>query len=59
MILNRFRQYKRKTYETIPNFSLWKAVVLLASGFVGGIFTAMAGSGTDICSFSVLCLLFR
>ena len=37
----------------------WKALVLLAAGFVGGIFTSIAGSGIDICSFSVLTLLFR
>ena len=29
------------------------------SGIVGGAFSALAGSGVDICSFSVLCLLFR
>ena len=28
-------------------------------GFVGGNFSALAGSGVDICSFSVLSLLFR
>ncbi|KAH8076606.1 sulfite exporter TauE/SafE [Aureococcus anophagefferens] len=37
----------------------WKALVLLAAGFIGGIFTSFAGSGIDICSFSVLTLLFR
>ena len=28
-------------------------------GFIGGNFSALAGSGVDICSFSVLTLLFR
>ena len=28
-------------------------------GFIGGNFSALAGSGVDICSFSVLSLLFR
>lgn len=37
----------------------WKALVLLAAGFLGGIFTSIAGSGIDICSFAVLTLLFR
>jgi len=37
----------------------WKALILLVAGFVGGIFTSIAGSGIDICSFSVLTLLFR
>ena len=34
-------------------------MVLLFVGFLGGIFSAIAGSGVDICSFSVLSLLFR
>ena len=37
----------------------WKALVLVAAGFVGGVFTSVAGSGIDICSFAVLTLLFR
>jgi len=56
-LLNRY--HKRRTFKTIPEFKLWKAVVLLATGFVGGIFSAISGSGLDICSFSVLTLLFR
>ncbi|RCN41752.1 hypothetical protein ANCCAN_12293 [Ancylostoma caninum] len=50
---------KRKTYLKIPDFKPWKAVVLTATGFVGGIFTAFAGSGVDICIFSMITLLFR
>ena len=34
-------------------------MLLLFLGVVGGTFSALAGSGVDICSFSVLCLLFR
>ncbi len=34
-------------------------LVLIATGFVGGIFSSFAGSGLDICSFSVITLLFR
>ena len=37
----------------------WKGAVLVATGVVGGIFTSVAGSGIDICSFCVLTLLFR
>lgn len=37
----------------------WKAVVLLSGGFVGGVFTSLGGSGLDICSFSILTLLFN
>ncbi|KJH49147.1 hypothetical protein DICVIV_04705 [Dictyocaulus viviparus] len=56
-ILN--NQYKRKTYYTIPHFCSWKACILIISGFVGGVFTAFAGSGVDICMFSITTLLFR
>ena len=34
-------------------------VILFATGVVGGVFTGIAGSGIDICSFCVLTLLFR
>jgi len=37
----------------------WKALTLLAGGFLGGIFTSMSGSGIDICSFALLTLYFR
>jgi len=53
------REHKRKTFDQIPKFGVWQAVALLAVGFLGGIFSAVAGSGVDICSFSVLSLLFR
>jgi len=53
------REHKRKTFDLIPRFGAWQAAVLLAVGFLGGIFSSVAGSGVDICSFSVLSLLFR
>ncbi|XP_028411824.1 uncharacterized protein LOC114534560 [Dendronephthya gigantea] len=56
-LLNRY--HKRKTFRIIPEFNSWKAGVLLFTGFLGGIFSAVAGSGVDICSFSILTLLFR
>ena len=37
----------------------WKAAVLVATGFLGGIFSSISGSGIDICSFACLTLLFR
>ena len=37
----------------------WKASALFVTGFLGGIFSSIAGSGIDICSFAVLTLLFR
>eukprot|EP00041_Stephanoeca_diplocostata_P011105 m.180335 g.180335 ORF g.180335 m.180335 type:complete len:463 (+) comp18413_c0_seq2:271-1659(+) len=37
----------------------WASSVLVATGFIGGIFTGISGSGIDICSFAVLTLLFR
>ena len=56
-LLNRY--HKRKTYKSIPYFNFWKAAVLILAGIIGGVFTSFAGSGLDICSFSVLTLLFR
>jgi len=53
------REHKRKTFDSIVKFGVWQAVVLLFVGFLGGIFSAIAGSGVDICSFSILSLLFR
>lgn len=35
------------------------AIILVCFGFLGGIFSAMSGSGLDICSFAVLTLLYR
>ncbi|CAB3396726.1 unnamed protein product [Caenorhabditis bovis] len=52
-------QKKRPTYIRIPDFKEWKALVLLVTGFIGGIFDAFAGSGIDIAMFSIVTLLFR
>ncbi|KAF7637802.1 hypothetical protein Mgra_00002776 [Meloidogyne graminicola] len=49
---------KRKTFNTIQNFCVWKCLMLILTGFVGGVFTSFAGSGVDICTFSTLTLLF-
>lgn len=49
-------------YPQLPKVEMtlnWKACALIGAGFLGGIFTSMSGSGLDICSFAVLCLLFR
>ena len=56
-LLNRHRH--RRTFDSIQDFGTWHVVVLVVTGFVGGCFTSIAGSGVDICSFSVLSLLFR
>jgi len=40
------------------NFN-WKRFALVAAGFIGGMCSAISGSGIDICTFSVLTLLFR
>lgn len=52
-------QHKRRTYDVIPHFCFWKAIALIATGLVGGMFTSFAGSGVDICTFSIITLLFR
>jgi uncharacterized membrane protein YfcA len=36
-----------------------KALVLVAAGFLGGVCSAIGGSGIDIASFATLTLLFR
>ena len=53
------RMHKRTTFSKIENFCPWKGVLLFTSGVMGGIFSSFAGSGLDICSFSMLTLLFR
>uniref|UniRef100_A0A914Y4W8 Membrane transporter protein n=1 Tax=Panagrolaimus superbus TaxID=310955 RepID=A0A914Y4W8_9BILA len=50
---------KRVTVSKILNFSPWKAAILIFSGFLGGLFTALTGSGVDICTFAVLTFVFR
>ncbi len=57
VFLNRY--HKRPTFSAVQDLNWWRFIVLLAAGFLGGIFTSFAGSGLDICSFSVLTLLFR
>lgn len=52
-------QHKRRTFSSIQDFNWWKAIVLYATGFFGGLCSAFSGSGVDICSFSMLTLLFR
>uniref|UniRef100_A0A0M3HRM8 Membrane transporter protein n=1 Tax=Ascaris lumbricoides TaxID=6252 RepID=A0A0M3HRM8_ASCLU len=50
---------KRVTFDSIQNFTVIKALTLIVNGFIGGIFTGVAGSGIDVYSFSILTLLFR
>ena len=56
-ILN--RNPNRKVYDKIPDMRPWKIVVLIIVGFIGGTFSAWAGSGLDLCVFSVVTTLFR
>jgi len=53
------REFKRQTFDSIQNCNGKKKAVLVLTGFIGGIFSSVAGNGVDICCFSVLCLLFR
>jgi len=60
------RNYHRRVFEEIPDFEAfsrfgisWRALVLIASGFVGGLFSSISGAGIDFCCFSILTLLFR
>ncbi|CAH1777324.1 unnamed protein product [Owenia fusiformis] len=56
-LLNRYRN--RRTFTSVIFINVWKAGVLFITGFIGGIFTAIGGSGLDIMSFSIITLLFR
>mmetsp|Transcript_10656 Transcript_10656/g.15898 ORF Transcript_10656/g.15898 Transcript_10656/m.15898 type:complete len:105 (+) Transcript_10656:1098-1412(+) len=58
-ILN--RQKKRITHLKIqePEGTKWVKALLLLQGFFGGILSALAGSGIDICTFTLLVLGFR
>ncbi|CAH1802681.1 unnamed protein product [Owenia fusiformis] len=56
-LLNRY--HKRRTFLSIPRVNVWKICFLLVTGFFGGNFTAIAASGLDICTFSILTLVFR
>jgi len=52
--------WQSATLVRVGRFSLnWKACVLVATGFLGGIFSSISGSGIDICSFACLTLFFR
>lgn len=53
------RQSKRRVFHDIPRCGAVQKLVLVVVGCCGGLFTSFAGSGLDICSFSVLTLLFR
>uniref|UniRef100_A0A914WC71 Uncharacterized protein n=1 Tax=Plectus sambesii TaxID=2011161 RepID=A0A914WC71_9BILA len=55
-LLNRMK--KRKVYLKIQLFTWWKAVMLVATGYVGGTLTSFGGTGACICSFSILTLAF-
>uniref|UniRef100_A0AC35GNP7 Uncharacterized protein n=1 Tax=Panagrolaimus sp. PS1159 TaxID=55785 RepID=A0AC35GNP7_9BILA len=52
-------QKHRSTHEKIQDIKAWKITILILTGFIGGLCSAFAGSGVDICSFSMLTLLFR
>ena len=53
------RDPDRKVYNKIPSVRPWKIAVIFFTGFVGGVFTSWAGSGVDLCVFSVVTTLFR
>mmetsp|Transcript_14828 Transcript_14828/g.31852 ORF Transcript_14828/g.31852 Transcript_14828/m.31852 type:complete len:405 (-) Transcript_14828:160-1374(-) len=56
------RNFGRHVHLSIQNFPgkhYWRAITLLVAGFIGGVFSSVAGSGIDICSFATLTLLFR
>lgn len=50
---------KGRVYNRIQRLNFLKALIVATAGFIGGVFTALVGNGLDICTFSVLTLLFR
>jgi uncharacterized membrane protein YfcA len=51
---------KQRTYnQSLPFFHLQEKLIILSSGFFGGIMTGLVGNGIDIICFSVMVLLFR
>jgi len=58
--LNRnFGRHVHLCIQNWPGEYYWRLIALLVAGFTGGIFSSVAGSGIDICSFATLTLLFR
>ncbi|MDJ0744469.1 MAG: sulfite exporter TauE/SafE family protein [Xenococcaceae cyanobacterium MO_167.B27] len=55
--MNRDRQ--RRLWQRIPDFKQHDALILIAVGAIGGIVSAITGSGLDILTFSLLVLAFR
>ncbi|KAG7165700.1 putative Sulfite exporter TauE/SafE-containing protein 2, partial [Homarus americanus] len=50
---------KRRTYNNIQDLNWWKILLIFVFGFIGGIFTAFAGCGSNIWMFSLLTLFFK
>lgn len=53
------RQRKRVTLLEIQNPATKDRLLFVFQGFVGGILSSMAGSGIDICTFTLLVLRYR
>merc|ERR1712216_618922 len=50
--LNRnFGRHVHLQIQNWPGQFYWRLLTLLAAGFTGGVFSSVAGSGIDICSF--------
>ncbi|CAG5112604.1 Oidioi.mRNA.OKI2018_I69.chr2.g6801.t1.cds [Oikopleura dioica] len=56
-ILNKKKD--RQVFDEISKDEKFSAEILVITGFLGGLFTGVAGSGVDICCFCVLTLYFR
>jgi len=53
------RLHGRKVYDEIQDYNHKTTATLFAFGVLGGIFSSVAGSGIDICSFACLTLMYR
>jgi uncharacterized membrane protein YfcA len=53
------KNFNRPVYLDVLDWNYYKALTLVAFGFLGGILSSVAGSGIDICTFACLTLIFR
>lgn len=59
MLKNYFHKNDKKVYESMPEKNSVHIVILLFIGVIGGLFTAVLGTGADIIAFSIVTILYR
>lgn len=51
--------YKRKTVDKLPHFSYFDKFTIMVVGLIGGLLSALLGSGLDIFSFSYITMRYH